>query len=442
MFSREFFSKTIWLFGEKIGKVLFTFVVITLIARYLGPEMFGEFNYAQAFVTLFVAFASLGMDNVIIRDLVKNPDAKLEIIITSFVMKVVASIITFIFSNLLVFIFIESTLIQGLIFIFSFSYLINSLNVVELYFQSQAIVKIPVSSKLISMFTIATLNLILIFYYEASIELFAITLTLESLIIYSLMFIFYLSLKKKKKIVGSEIKNNFSVSRSRKLLSDSWPLILSSLSIVVYMKIDQIMIGNISGSYELGIYSVAVRLAEIWYFIPTIIISPLVPSLIQYKEDSLDQFYRKIDQLLSVLIGLAVCIAIFNGLFADYIVSILYGENYIGSANILVLYTWIGIFVNIGLVKSLYLNIYNYPKIQLAVSLIGCLLNVILNWILIPFYGAFGATIASLISYWVQAHGALFLFPQTKEFAFTVFKSILYMPIAFFKRTKTILLKK
>ena len=68
----KYFKNTSWLFGEKILRMIVGLFVGIWVARYLGPEQFGLFSYAQGFVGLFTAISTLELDGIVVRELIKD----------------------------------------------------------------------------------------------------------------------------------------------------------------------------------------------------------------------------------------------------------------------------------------------------------------------------------------------------------------------------------
>jgi PST family polysaccharide transporter len=87
---------------------------------------------------------------------------------------------------------------------------------------------------------------------------------------------------------------NFSIARD--LLSESWPLILSSLAILIYYRIDQLMLGQMVGDAAVGLYSSATRVSEMPYFIATAITSSVTPGIFSEKRISEINYCQKIEK--------------------------------------------------------------------------------------------------------------------------------------------------
>jgi O-antigen/teichoic acid export membrane protein len=421
-------ANTSWLFFERIFRMIVTLFVGVWVARYLGPEQFGLLNYAQAFVALFTAIATLGLDGIVIRNIVNSPKDTQNILGTSFVLKLVGGFFCTIITLLAVFILRpgdNQTLI--LVAIISTGMIFQSFNTIDFWFQAQIQSKYTVYARSIGFMTTSIIKIILILT-NAPLITFAAVSAIEFLVGSIGLIAFY-------KYKGFSMFNwKVSVDTAKSLLKDSWPIILSGLAIMIYMRIDQIMIGEMKGDTEVGVYSVAVKLGELWYFVPAAIVNSTFPSIVNAKNKSDELFFSRTQKLYDLMALLGYAVAIPMTFLSTFAVELLYGKEFASAGPILSMYIWVGVFVNLGLARSSFLKTVNWTKIQFLTSVGGCVLNVILNFLLIPRYGAEGATFASIISYWFQAHGACFFIPKMRKTAFMLTKA-LFIPF----RIKTLL---
>jgi len=199
------------------------------------------------------------------------------------------------------------------------------------------------------------------------------------------------------------------------MLKKSWPIILSSVSIAIYMRIDQIMLKNILGFEAVGNFSVAVKLTELWYFVPMSIGASFFPALIKAKKSSNEIFNSRFINLMSIMVLISLFIAIITVIFSRQIIFLLYGSSYLKSVQVLKIYIWASIFVFLGVVTSKWFIIQDLNKISFFRSLFGAITNISLNFILIPKYGINGAAISTLISYSIQVYFSNLVFKKTRN---------------------------
>jgi O-antigen/teichoic acid export membrane protein len=179
---------------------------------------------------------------------------------------------------------------------------------------------------------------------------------------------------------------------------------------MIYMRIDQVMIGEMVGDKEVGIYSVAVQLVEAWYFLPGIIVSSVFPSIVEAKSMGDAVFYERLQKLYNFLALMAYAVAIPVTFLAGWIIELLFGPLYGKAGPMLSLLIWSFLFTNLGVARSTFLTAMNWTKIHLMTVSLGCIINVGLNYLLIPRYGGMGAVIASCVAYWFAMHGACFIY--------------------------------
>jgi PST family polysaccharide transporter len=180
-------------------------------------------------------------------------------------------------------------------------------------------------------------------------------------------------------------------------------MILSNLAILIYMRIDQIMLGQMINNKEVGIYSAALRFSEIWYFIPMAIVGSVMPLLTQLHSESKDKYFYRLQQLLNYLVRIAYLIAIPMTFCSTLIVTTIYGQQFTGAGFILSIHIWSAVFVFIGVGMSPYIINEGLIKYSLFQTISGAVINIILNLFLIPKFGGAGAAISTLISQFTAA---------------------------------------
>ncbi|VTN10245.1 colanic acid exporter [Raoultella terrigena] len=168
---------------------------------------------------------------------------------------------------------------------------------------------------------------------------------------------------------------------------------------MLYMRIDQIMIGNIIGDTAVGIYSVAVKMVEVWYFIPVAIVSSLFPKIIKIREHSKESYDQRLQFLYDILVIIGVTLALTITFVSDYIISLLYEHHYFAASRIIKLYAWVSIFYFLSSASGRWYINEGLQKYALTRNLAGLVIGVILNYILIPKYGAEGSVYATLIAF-------------------------------------------
>jgi len=380
-----------WLFFDKILRMGVGLIVGVWVARYLGPEQFGAFNFAIAFVALFGAFASLGLDGIVVRDIVREPEKRYEILSSAFILKLCGGCIAF-FISLVAIIIMRPAESQThwLVGIIAAGMVFQSFDAIDLWFQSQVKSKYTVIAKNFAFVVFALVRVVLILN-KAPLTTFAWAALAEVILGSAVLLMFYL----RQKMVPVWCPG---INAARRLVNESWPLILSGLAIMIYMRIDQIMLGQMMGNKEVGLYSAALRFSEIWYFIPMAIVSSVMPSLTQARLESKEKYYLLLQQVFNNLVRIAYVIAMPMTFISSSLVTSLYGSEYSRAGLILAIHIWSAVFVFIGVGMSPWTINEGMMKYSLIQTIGGAIVNICLNIVLIPRYGAAGAAISTLIS--------------------------------------------
>ena len=228
------------------------------------------------------------------------------------------------------------------------------------------------------------------------------------------------------KITGQSILRwRVNLGEIKIILRDSWPLLFSGLMIMIYMRADQIMIGQMIGNTEVGIYATAVRFAEMWNFIPMAVASSTLPSIVSVAHDE-KTMYVRLQKLYNMTALLTYTIAIILTLVAYPLVHILLGSAYVRAIPMLIVLAWSGVFTGLGVARSSFLTAMNWPKVHLLTVFLGCIVNLTLNFLLIPRFGGLGAAIASLAAYWFATHGSCFFYRPLLKSGIMLTRAMIY----------------
>lgn len=421
----KYLKNTTWILFSRIISLGVSFFTTIYLIRYLGPNNYGMLAFSVSFVGLFSFISNLGIDQVLLRELSKDPHRKDELLGTSLLLKLVASAFSILLIILIISFTTNDSLTLLLIIINSFGLLFGSLNVLSYYFQSRVEAKYNAVSLILVTLILNSLKIAAIFYNKGIIY-FSLILLSEN-IFYGVIGI-YFYIKRGNKIFNLNFKKTIAYS----MLKDSWPLMLSSAFILIYTRIDQVMLKYMTNIFNVGVYDAAVRISEIWYFIPSLIVSSIFPAIINAKKVSDGLFKERMIKLYSLLLYTALSVALIINIFAPYIINIIYGAKFIEASGVLTVYVWAGIPVFLTIAMNAYLLAENKTKTLFLSSFVGMLLNIPLNLLLIPKYGIYGATIATLISY-SSIPIYIFIAKDTRE-QFNLVKMALIYPLRYLYR--------
>lgn len=418
-----------WLFSDRIVRQGLNLLLTAYIARYLGASEFGQWNYAIAFVTLFSFFSSLGLYNILLRDFVRFPGKVGELIGSAMTLRFFGGCLTLLFSLVTILAFKPgATALHILIFVVATNYIAQSTDVVDFYFQSHLKSNRIAISRGISFIVFAIIRLMMV-HFKFTIAYFAAIQTAEFLLS-GLLMLFFLQ----RSIPRTSIKIKRSLIKE--LIRDSAPIIFAEIAIIIYVRMDQVMIGEMIGDRAVGNYSVAVRLSEIWYFIPGIICSSLLPSLVRAHEQNSEIYRVKLQQLYDLLAGLSVGIAIVVSFISPWIIDLLFGPDFSEAAPVLTIHIWAGVFVFWGFASNQQLVIEKLTNLSLYRTLFGMTVNILLNFILIPRYGIKGSAIATLMAQASSTWLSCLFFKQTRPIFWMNVRSL--NPLRFIRLINTI----
>ena len=389
---RGIIANTGWLFADRILRMGVGLFVGVWVARYLGVQQFGVFNYATAFVALFSTLSTLGLDAIVVRSIVREPEKRLQILGTAFWLKLFGGIAALVLAvSSIIVVRHDDQLTISLVAILASVGIFQTFDTIDIWFQSQVQSKYTVIAKNTA-FVITALIKVILISIHAPLIAFAWTALGE------------VGLGAIGLIISYRVRGYspwlwpWSSPLAKTLLKESWPLILSGVTIMIYMRIDQIMLGQMIGDKAVGLYSAATRISEVWYFIPMAIASSVSPAIYAAKEVSESLYYRRIEQFLRLLSWLSIVLAVPMSFLSGTIITVLFGKSYEASASILAIHIWASLFVFMGVGTSSWFIAEGLTQFALRRTIIGAITNVFLNIFLIPAYGGVGAAIATVIS--------------------------------------------
>ncbi len=426
MFTR-ILNNTSWLFFDRTIRLILGLAVSVWVARYLGPDRFGILRYAVSLIAFVGSFIYLGLSGLVVREVVNRPESRNTIIGTTFFIKMAGAVVAYATVIAFAFIYGDKGIQETWVLLFvGLQMLFRPLESIDYWFQAKVQSKYIVIAKDVGLFSGSALKVLLILL-NAGLVWFAVVSSLEIILGLGILVLNYI------RNGETPFAWQFCFKEAKFLLSQSWMLLVSSFFAQVYMKVDQIMLRTMIGPREVGLYSVAVNFSEVWYFIPSAIALSAYPMLIEQKKKSPELYRKSLQKTFDALFVLSVSVVIPVALLARPVVQLLYGSDYMGSAPILIVHVWAGIFI---FMRELYLKwtlIENYLPMTIITHGAGAVLNYLLNLILIPGYGGLGAAYATLIAYATASYFVLFIPQQTRSLAVMITRSYL-LPIRLITR--------
>ncbi len=425
---KKYGANSLWLIAEKIYGILLALIIGIVVTRYLGPENVGIMTYAIAIYAIILAISTLGLDDFIIKSVVADRDNAPKILGSAFFLRTIVSVILFITAMIYVYTTTSSEKMLPIIIIISASVLLQPVTSIQICFMSDVNNKLKTLAYLIGS-TISAVIKIALILTNAGLIYFALIYFFELLLIAIITIILFY--RNGYSFDGWIIKKDEVIT----LLKKAIPLSLTMIIHTLFVKIDVLMIEYYLTNEELGIYSVAVRLMETWVFIPIFITTSFMPSLIDSKAIDHSKYNRRLQQLTSLLVWFSLCLGTATTLLSTPIVSILFGEKFIGAAPSLAIIIWVILFVSVLQVTVKKMIIENNTFGIILRPVVGLLLNISLNIYLIPQYGIKGAAISTTLSYLFIAYFIDIFTKKDRELLYLKLSAIV-LPIRYLLRKK------
>jgi O-antigen/teichoic acid export membrane protein len=395
------------------------------VARYLGPERFGLLSYSLSFVLLFSSFASFGLDDILVRELVKQPKQRNDLLGSVFWLKICGTLVMGTTIALILQFKAEDQQTYWMIALITFGFLFQATNVVDFYFQSQVQSKFAVRAQAFQLLATSLFKIYLV-WNQAELIWFAFALMLDQAVVAALFLLVY-----HWKIEWFPFFS-FGWTQAKKLMRDAWPLIFAGMVVSIYMKIDQVMLKEMLDAKAVGVYAAAVKLCEAWYFVPSVITASLFPVIISSKQKSDTLYQQRMQKLYDLMVWVSVTVAIPTTFLADWVIVILYGNDFEASATVLRIYIWAGVFTFLGVASFKWLVTENLQRYSFYVLAIGAIINIGSNLLLVPIYGINGAAVATFISYGIGSYAGLAFFKKSRQ-AFRM-TTLSFNPFGVYKR--------
>lgn len=418
-------ANSFWLISDKILRMLVTLFVTGWLARYLSLNDFGKLNNAIAYALLFGSFATLGLDSIVIRDIVKYPDQKDRLLGTSFYLKLVAGFFTYILCVIAVVILrpsADETISRHLVYIISAGTFFQSFDVIDYYFQSRIQSKYTVLAKNAAFILINAIKIVMIIMHAPLIWfgwawLFEMIFNAVGLVI-----VF--------RNKGHTVRRwSYDAATAKMILRQSSAIYVAYIASFTYMKVDQIMIAKMLNDTQAGLFAASAKVYDLCFFIVIVLAPSFYPSLIHIYESDRRLFYKRYAQVTDLFTILGYAVLIFILLFGDWIIRILYGAQFEPSSLVLKIQIFGMLFMFNGGLRSSYLAITNKQYLLMYTSILTAFLNIALNFVLIPMKGITGSALATAIS---NASAMLFfslLFDGTRNIFWIQIKSLTFQNV-------------
>lgn len=380
-----------WMLSESILKFIAAFFVTIYIARYLGPEKFGILSYVLAILGIFMTTTRLGMDSILVRELSKNHQRTQALMGTAHTLMLLASMIGLIVMAGVVYKLEDDAMLRVYVWYISVALFFQTFLVIDYNFQAQLKVRHAAIAKSIAL-ALGSLVKIILIWMSADLLAFVMAYAFDHALVMIMLLVAHANNRQAKFIFW------FDIALIKPLLRSAWPLMLSATAVVLYMRIDQVMIKNMLDVQQLGLYSAAVKIYESWIMIPYVLSMSLLPAIVKFRSMSVEGYENKLSHLFALVFWPSVLVAVIMTFAGKWVIHLVFGEAYEGASQVLTVVMWTSAFAALGFVSARYLTVERLENKILIRTLAALLVNIVLNFILIPVIGIVGAAISTLVS--------------------------------------------
>lgn len=379
-----------WIIVCKVFQAILGLVISMLTARYFGPQNFGIINYAASLTTLLTPIALLGFNIVLVKRIVSEPEHESTILGTA----VLSSAISGSLCVLAIYLFVsfssaDDQLTIVVCTLYSTMLVMQGFELIQYWFQAKLLSKYASLMTLFAYTFISVLQIVFLLCGK-SIAWFASIKTVEyALIAAGLMFVY-------RKLTNQTL--SFSFACFLDMFRESRYYILSNLMVMMFAQADRIMLNFMMSRESMGYYSAAVVCANLPEFVFLAIIDSFRSTIIEKKAVSQLEYESLLQKLYSVIIYLSLFQSIFITILARPIILILYGKAYLPAVVPLKIIIWYTAFSYLGSARIIWILAEKQETLLWKINLFGAILNIILNWFMIPIGGIAGAATASLLT--------------------------------------------
>lgn len=418
--SKKIISNSAWVIIQHIYSMLTSLIIVALIARHLGPADYGLINYCSSLIAMFTTLSGLGMDNLIVSEIIRNPEKEGGYLGSALVMRLAAS-------------FISYPVILALIAVMNPGnhtlFIVAALQALGMIFQAYEVlvywfrIKLKmkyISIALVAAITVNTIFRIVLLINKATVEWFALSISVQALVGGIIIAAFFAK--------KSDVRLKAGFRDARDLLKISYNCIISSMAIIIYMEVDKILLEKMTGSANVGIYSAAVVLATCWQFIPVTLIDSSRPVILEKRKTSHEAYIDQFKLLMAGVNLMAFVFALLMSCLGWFFIYFLYGRDYLGAFIPLIILSWSSFIGISGYTRTVWITGEGFYKYEKSYAVTAMILNILLDIVLIWQFGVIGAAVATLITYVYEVLIVPLFFRETRDFTKMYFQSFKMIP--------------
>lgn len=414
--NNAFLKNTGWMVFAEIYQMAVSLIIGVISARYLGPSNYGTISYVASYVSFFTIICALGLESIVIKEMIANREEEGRILGSSIFMRILAGILSV--ASLCVIVSIvnpDDKLLLRITFLQSIALIFTAFNMIDAWYQSYLRSKMSAIVRCVA-YTVVSLYKVVLLIFGKSVIWFAFSTSLDSIMSAALFMFFYFKQSKSKPLVDIKIMGG--------LLKQSYHLVIAYLMVVIYSQMDRLMIGIMIDKEHVGYYTAAATICSMWGFIPSALSNSARPIIMELKDKSESKYLERIKQLNCAIFWIGVVFAGGITLFSKLIISILYGSKYMAAYEPLVLIIWSTVFSSLSYPRSIWMICENKQSFTKKILMWGVITNFTLNAVLIRVWGISGAAVATLITEIVTCLLATYFYKDTRVFVRYLWHSI------------------
>ena len=419
LLKHRFVHNTGWIITARIIQMALAFVISLITARYLGPSNFGILNYTQSFVVFFTPICTLGLNGIIVKEILDRPQSVGQTIGTMIGLRLLSSFFSMGCILVIVYFINHNPLFVWVAFLQAFMLIFQSFDSINYWYQSKLFSKRTAFISLAG-YTSMCLYRILMLVLHKDVTWFAFAVSLDFFVIALLLAFYYFK-------DGGQ-KFSFSWMLGKQMLGKSYHFILSGLMVVIYGQMDKIMLGKLLNDTAVGYYSAALSLCNAWPFVLAALIDSARPLIMAvHKQKNI--YYKRLRQLYAIILWIGIAVSICITVAAPLIIKLAYGQAYLATVLPLQIITWYTSFSYLGVARNIWMVCENKQRYEKVLAGVGALTNLTFNFLLIPCWGIVGAAIATLLTQMITNFFVLFAFKATRENALLIWDALRFKDI-------------
>lgn len=376
---------------DRVVRMAVGLVVGAIVARHLGVAAYGQIAFVTATVAFAQSLATLGLDGLVVKRFIDSPESRGDVFGTALVMRLLSGLVAWAVLLLSLYFSGVDVSVLTLVAVYGAVLMVPALDVGDLWFQAiQKSPRVVIGRNAVFLF-FAGIRLVLV-WLDGGVPSFIAVMALELL---SAAVVAWLFLRSSG---GVGQLRTASSKTARSLLTSSWPLVFSGLLVTTYMKLDQILIAQMLDHVQLGIYSAALRLSEVWQFLSVTLVGVAAPAVAKARLDSFALYEQRLVKLFRAVFWFGVCIAALVSALAGPMIRLAFGVDFARAGDVLAVHIWHIPVMFLGSAVGLWMINEGLTKLYLVRALIGAAVSVVINLLLLPRIGIMGSALAAIAS--------------------------------------------